>query len=560
MKRIKRIHLLMAAYTLMLLDGGGFKEHTVCFILLTGLLLLINDVKRKGTLRIADKKSQLGAVLVGIGGVISAFAGIDWGESIFGLLRLMAIMVLGISLQQLEEEEKACFLRVLPITGLLSLAGCLFHDFPFFEDWVSVSGRVNGLFGYANTMALFLILGIVIEEHYGGRKKRVLQIALVFGLFATGSRTAFVIFGGYLVYLFLKDRKKGQYLLIAFLGMTGVIGLVSLAGGDTYSLGRFLKIGLSASTLQGRFLYWEDAIRMYLKCPAGLGYMGYFYFQQAHQTGVYSVRFVHNEWLQWVLDYGLIAGAGLMIYLYYRCRRSNMSNLDKEILGIVAIYSFFDFHLQFWSIVVIVLMALPKGRMEICFVEKKKTKGWNYGLWVSFAFAICLCVSTIIADYYAGHGNYEQAVKWNPLSADYKQEYLLQSKDLKAAETYADRLLAGNKYLYTAYLMKSNAAAQEGHLDDFIVNRRKVLNLRQYKLEEYEDYLEILYSWYKTAYEERNWNEIAVCRMAVQDVPNMLTEVRRKTGVRAYRIMEKPDLTLDQKYIDMITEIETPNR
>lgn len=558
MKAINKIHVLMAAYILLLLDGGGFKAHTVGFILLTGSLIIIDAVSKKGILLMtADRKSLAGEALVLIGGVISVFAGIDRGESIFGVLRLMSVMVIGLALQQLEEEEKVCLLRTVPVAGLFSLVGCFFHDLSFFDDWVSALGRVNGFFGYANTMALFLILGIVIEEHYGGRERRLLQLALVFGLFATGSRTAFLIFCGYLVYNVIRDRKKGQYIMIAFLGMAGVIGLISLAGGNTSAVGRFMKIGLNASTLQGRFLYWEDAVRMLIKRPAGLGYMGYFYFQQAHQTGVYSVRFVHNEWFQWGLDYGMLADVGLMIYLYCRCRRSSMTDPDKEMLGIVAIYSFFDFHLQFFAIVVIVLMLLPKGRAEICFNESaKKRRGWECGMWLSAVFAVCLCFSMVAADHYAGLGDYEQAVRWNPLSAEYKQENLLRSKDLKSAEAYADSLLEGNRYLYAAYMMKSNAAAQDGRLNDFVVNRRKVLSLRQYKLEEYEDYLEILFSWYKRAYDERNWSEMAVCRSEICDVPNVIAGVRQKTGLRAYRIREKPNLSLDRKYTEMIREIK----
>ncbi len=557
---MRRIHLLVAAYFLMLLDGGGFREHTVSFALLTGLLLIIDTVRRKRTLLIEDRGSLLGKVLVLAGGILSVFAGIDLGESIFGILRLITIIIMGLSVQQLEEGERVYLLRTVPIACLISLAGCFFHRFSFFEDWVSVSGRINGPFGYANTMALFLIFGIVIEEHYGGRERRALQIILAFGLLATGSRTAFVIFCGYLIWNFIRNRGKSRYFLLAFIGMAGVTGLAGLAGDSTASMGRFLKIGVNASTLQGRLLYWEDAVRMLMKRPVGLGYMGYFYFQQAYQTGVYSVRFVHNEWLQWLLDYGILAGVGMTICLFCRCRKNFMSHLDKEMLAIVAIYSFFDFHLQFFAIIIIVLLLLPKGRTELCFREnEKKRRKYEYGLWALVAFAASWCISMIVADYYAEYGDYVQAVKWNPLSAQYKQEYLLQSEDLKSAEAYADRLLEGNKYLYVAYLIKSNAAAVDGRLDDFIVNRRKVLNLRQYKIEEYEDYLEILFSWYKKAHEEQDWREMSVCRMEMQEIPYMITEVRRKTGLRAYRLKEKPNLLLDQKYTDLITAISEAN-
>ena len=129
-----------------------------------------------------------------------------------------------------------------------------------------------------------------------------------------------MILCGYLVFNFIRHRGRNIYILLVFSEIVGLVVLISIAGGNLYGMSRFLKLGINASTLQGRLLYWEDAIKMLAKRPAGLGYMGYFYFQQAEQTGVYSVRFVHNEWIQWVLDYGIFAGIGLVMYLYCQCK------------------------------------------------------------------------------------------------------------------------------------------------------------------------------------------------------------------------------------------------
>lgn len=553
---VKRKYLLIAAYFITLLDEGGFKAHTVYLVSFVGLLLIFGAIQNKGYLLIENKTCLFCKFLMIAGGILSVFTGIDRGESLFGFLRLASILIMGLAAQQLEDKDKDFFLRAIPIAGVLSLAGCFIHHFSLFEEWVSAVGRVNGPFGYANTMALFLLLGIAILEHSDRRGRRVMQLILALGLLATGSRTAFVILCGYLIWNLIRYRGRNKSIVFAFLGMIALIGVISIAGGNLHAMDRFLKLDINASTLQGRFLYWGDAVRMLAQRPVGLGYMGYFYYQQAEQTGVYSVRFVHNDWLQWALDYGMLAGVGLAAYLCCQCKSDKMPLVNKELLCLIAIHSFFDFNLQFFTIVFIALILIPSGGMVWKFdAGVKKKSGWKYGLLAGMCSSVCLCISSVAADYYAGMKDYGQAVKWNRLSAQYKQEYLLQSEDLDTAASYAERLLQGNRYLYAAYLIKSNAAAQEGRLEDFIVNRRRALQLRKYELSEYEDYFEILFDWYGNAYEKNEVQEMGLCRAAMEDIPRTLDEIRRGTSLRAYRIKDKPDLTLDSAYIDLLEKI-----
>ena len=366
-----------------------------------------------------------------------------------------------------------------------------------------------------------------------------------------------MILCGYLVFNFIRHRGRNIYILLVFSEIVGLVVLISIAGGNLYGMSRFLKLGINASTLQGRLLYWEDAIKMLAKRPAGLGYMGYFYFQQAEQTGVYSVRFVHNELIQWVLDYGIFAGIGLVMYLYCQCKWKNIPVPDKELMCVIAIYSFFDFHLQFFSIIFIALLLIPKGNIVWrCDWKHKKQRKWKYGLLCVTGLSLYLCTSIGIAEYYAKMGDYNQAARWNPFSAQYKQELLLQSENLEAADIYADSLLEENKYLYVAYLMKSNAAAQNGQLDNFIENRREVLRLRKYKVKEYEEYFEILFNWYLNTYENEQVKEREKCLAAMKEIPELITEVKRKTSLRAYRIQEKPDMSFNSEYINLLKQME----
>ena len=550
-------YFLLLLYLLVLLDGGGFKSHTPFFAIFLSLLYISTAIRMRGYLLVEKREVIFWKVLILVGGLLSVFVGIDKGESVYGFFRLIAILAVGIAVQQMEDDKKTFFIKTIPFMGLLLMAGCLFRDFSLFKEWVSLSGRINGSFKYSNTMALFLMIGIISAEHLFERGKRMLQIVLAFGVLGTGSRTAFVLLCCYFIFCFFRYKGKNKYALLVFAGIAGLIGLITAFGGNLYGASRFLELNINASTFQGRLLYWEDAVRMLLKRPLGLGYMGYFYLQQAEQTGVYSVRFVHNEWLQWILDYGILAGIGLVAYLIIQCRKSRISALGEEILCLITVYSFFDFHLQFFAVIIIVLLVIPRGNMTWrCGQGSLKEGICKYSLLAGMALSIWLCASIGIAECYEKVGNFEQAVKWNPFSAQYKQNYLLQSKDLTTADAYADKLLEDNQYLYPAYLIKSNAAAQTGNLSSFIENREQVLHLRKYKNDEYEDYFLILYGWYLEACGKGDIQEIRKCRDAMKEIQVLLMETKRKTSIRAYRIQEKPELKFKKEYLNLMEQME----
>lgn len=502
------------------------------------------------------KQSVFWEGMILLGGVLSVFVGIDRGESIYGLIRLFSFLAVRTAVQQIEDSDRYFLLKTIPLLGLFLMTGCLFHDFPLFHGWVSASGRINGSFQYANTMALFLLIGIISAEHLWGKGKRIVQLVLTAGILGTGSRTAFVLLCCYLIYAFFRYKGKNKHVLLIFLSITGLIWIITALGGNLHSISRFLRLSFHASTLQGRLLYWEDAIRMLSKRPLGMGYMGYFYLQQAEQTGVYSVRFVHNEWIQWILDYGILAGIGLVMYLAGQCEPKRMPILNRELLILVAVYSFFDFHLQFFVIVFIVVLLIPGGNEIRRYGRREKRKCEKIGLLAGMGISLALCVSNMLGEYYADLENYRMAVKWNPISAQYKQELLLQSQDLESAAAYADKLLEENRYLYVAYLIKSNASAQNRQLDTFIENRKRVLRLRKYNVKEYEDYFEILFGWYAEAYQEKNTEEMRVCLEAMKEIQELMAEVKKGISLRAYCIQEKPNLFFKKEYTELIERLE----
>lgn len=519
----------------------------IFFLLFLSLAYISFHATRKKCLLIEEKQSIFWKIIILLGGALTVFSGIDRGESIYGFLRLFTYLTVGLAACQIKECEKHFILSTLPFLGIAFSVLSMFRGCFLFKNWILLStGRLAGPFEYPNTMALFLLICIVIIEHFWNRGKRIMQIFLTVSLLATGSRAVFLVLCGYLLYCFIRYKGRNKGVIIVFAIIVGLsICITKIYDQELGGLSRFMKITTDTSTFQGRLLYWEDALRMMAKHPFGLGYMGYFYLQQAEQTGVYSVRFVHNEWIQWLLDYGILAGIGLIMYFIRQFKLGKFENIEKEALCVMTVCSFFDFHMQFTGIVVIALLLCSKGDV---IYSGERIKKWKYISFLGVIASVGLLAADIGAHNFACQENYKQAVKWNPLSAQYKQKLLLQSKDLESAVVYADKLLKGNSYLYAAYLIKSNAAVQDGQINMFIENRKQVLRLRKYEMDEYEDYFQILLSLYLNACAENNGEVAEQCKEAMKEIPELLTAVKKQTSVRAYRIRQKPKLMFNKEY------------
>ncbi|MCD8196572.1 MAG: O-antigen ligase family protein [Lachnospiraceae bacterium] len=545
-------------YILLLLDTGGVYARSSWLLQLAALAYLLWRVFQRGMLRLPKRWVALETVLIAVGVILSAVTGVDTGESLYGVIRMLTACAMLFALCQCTAEEKEALLGQIPYIGLgMAALSALAGSVGFLRNWVSVTGRLAGAFEYPNTMALFLLLGIVILERSEKRGGLLCQALLCGCILLTGSRTVFVVLCAYLAYRLYRRKKAGLVLLLAALVL--VILLLHFFNIETVA-DRFLTLSLSSSTLQGRLLYWEDALRMLWKYPLGLGYMGYFYMQQLMQTGVYSVRFVHNDWLQLALDYGLLTAAGVLLWLCRRLRGAKLAEWKKELLVLTGLCSLFDFHLQYWGIVLIVLLPLSE---TFPVEERPVTKVWKYG--ISGAALVTTALSGILlaAGWYAGQEDYDSALMWDPISTEYLAGRMLQAADLEEGAYYAEKILERNALYYAAYEIRSNARASGGDVKGFVADRKTVLSLRKYEIEEYEEYIQILYSLYVNA-EAENADDADACLAALAEVPELISEVKKATSLRAFQIQDIPQLELGNEYESLIEILtggeETCNR
>jgi O-Antigen ligase len=247
---------------------------------------------------------------------------------------------------------------------------------------VLMDARIYGVIGYANTFALILLNSIWMTDLLEGKYIKwipVLSIALITGIFYTGDRVSIFLLVVWGLLGLIKKRNLNRILLILFsameymcfelLGIASfllsplftiiiyylyqfskklklryqlafmMIPVVSLFFFDTNTIDRLRNISLTNGSLVERYISFQDAISQSVNNLFGSGINSYEYMQYVMKSAFYESKYIHNTYLQYMLDLGLIGVLlflVLNIYIFVLLLKSK--NTHKEIyLGIYLI-------------------------------------------------------------------------------------------------------------------------------------------------------------------------------------------------------------------------------
>ena len=351
------------------------------------------------------------AVLVFAYLIVSLWA-VDSGMALLGFIKFLPLLLFYVLVSG-QQEERERMISMLPMLGcLMTLFSFLMMQFPVFEEWVSVAGRLAGFFQYPNTYALFMLICLILviwrfDYKHPDWLDIIYALAAVFGIVMSGSRTVFVLTAVVLIWILIV-RAPGRRIILTVLGAgIGVAAVLAVAAGSLGVLERFTNISFSASTFLGRILYVQDALPLILKHPFGLGYYGYYYIQQSIQTGVYSVVNVHNELLQMFLDAGMIPAVVMSAAVLRSVFTKRTDARNRLILVMLIIHSLFDYDFQF----------LAMGFVLILFLDMRNVKTYKVPVLTGSVLGIAGAGSMVFA-VFAGlselqytSGNYEQALR-----------------------------------------------------------------------------------------------------------------------------------------------------
>ena len=364
-KDIIRRWLLLLLPLIMILMQGLY-TNIQCVIALVLATALIRESK-------ISINQAIGILLVGIGLIISD---IFIGHSINFLYEglKVALLFIGISVSKSEDKKTLIggfYIGISIASAFGIIAYILGMDGQEFVNSIDGTRVLQGSFGYANTMALFSGIGIILSVYYRSLNKdykfihECILLINAIAFIMTKSLFGFVCLGIAIVLtLYIKSKASRKYILVsAGIVMLGILGIF-ITGNEEVLL---------RSTVANRLIYWQDALKVILKHPFGIGVHNWESIQYGVQTADYSVKYVHNGFIQLLLDGGILAFAGLVVLIVYGYIGLIKKYIEKKnelylcmitILTFIVVHSFVDINFAYGIVWFVIGLILSLSRTE----------------------------------------------------------------------------------------------------------------------------------------------------------------------------------------------------
>lgn len=533
---------------------GGFFTYLALPLTVFLLAALWKTVRQNGTLKIRINLSAAAVALVALGYLVTPLWAADKGMAVFGMIRMLPLLLYLLLLLQIPEEERSGVLELVPLCGavmtVLSMALLLI---PALGTYMTISDRLAGFFAYPNTFAAFLLAGLLLTMLKREKKwlDYLLGGILMLGIIASGSRTAFV-FLGVAVVLLLIPKGRGKMAVFAAVAVAAGIGISFLLAGFEPLSGadRFTTIDVSESTFLGRLLYYKDALAIIARHPFGTGYWGWRVLQPGAQTGVYAVTFVHNSLLQLFLDIGWVPAVAVAVAFLKTIFSKETSYAARAVLLVVLGHCLLDFDLEYLSIWLILIPLLPMQTGREVVLKKPKTPVLAVG---GVMLALCLWLGT--GDFLVQMGWNEACLKVTPFHTDSLEKRLYGESDMTELAKTADKMLRLCPTSSIAHSAKANVAFSGGQALLMMEEKEQAIANARYTLVEYTDYLDKLFALYQAYSQMGDAGSAQYCAQKILEVPGMLREVVDSTAPIAYKIADVPNLTLPAEYLQAIEQL-----
>lgn len=469
---------------------GLFHEFLSCVASVILCICLLILVHKNKIIVFKSNIASFTVMIISFMYLVSILWAVDPGMAFIGFIKFLPLVLFMLVVMQ-DRDNSDKYLDALPIAGVvMTVVSTIVMMFSPKNNVFAPVGRLSGFLEYSNTFALILLVSLVIitlkKEH--NWFDFVCFPILIGGIIASGSRSVFVLMIiSVITMISFSNIKRIKYILAIITAVLVVAAVVyALVSNNIQNIGRFLSISFKRSTFQGRILYYRDALPIALKNPFGTGFLGFYYLQQSIQTGLYSVRYVHNDFLQIALDIGWVPMI-LLIICAVRSFMRKKSSLKKRILLIImTAHALFDMDFQFVSVfmIYILLLDINVGKEHIINSQ------------ALYRVVICAtgCTSMYMCLPLAG-----DMFKWNsfshtlyPWNTEVNIRRIIDEENLQIAEKKADEVLRQNKYVTVAYSVKAASAFSSGNIKNMIVYKDKAIANAPLVGEEYFDYIRML--------------------------------------------------------------------
>lgn len=532
----------------------GLYYELLCAVFALALLVWLAVYGRRHGLTLRRNMALTAVAVLFAAYLVTPLWAADHGLAVWGIAKILPLPLLAVCLMQLDGVQRRALLDDLPLTGCaMTVLSCVMQLVPPLAPYVTVNGRLAGLFQYTNTFACFLLLGleVLIFREDTPAWKRIVQTALLtLGILLAGSRAVFLL-AVPAVTVCLVCRKRGRVWAETLGGLAAGaaagIGLSALTA--QLAVRHLLDISVQASSLLGRLLYWQDALPVILRHPFGVGYMGYYFMQGSFQTGVYSTRWVHNDLLQLLLDVGWLPVAVCLAALWQALRSRYVQPQQKLVLLTLLAHAACDFDLEYTTMFCVLLLCLDWDSGKP--LAWKRPAVWGAAAVLTAALSLWVGVSSLMT----ALGQDAAAVRVYPYNTLSQLRLLAQDSDVDAFAARNRSILRQNPYSAVAWNAQALTSWRQGDIEGMLEAKRRAIACNRYSLREYTGYIDrLLDSAY--LYRQAGWEEDARrCVEAARQVPQLLAEVRRDTSPLAWRITDTPQLELPREYADKLAEL-----
>ncbi|MBH5319139.1 O-antigen ligase family protein [Paenibacillus sp. GSMTC-2017] len=250
---------------------------------------------------------------------ISCFYAIDVEAAILEASRVSSLIPLSLMITMIPKGKYNHILSLWPWTGaFMVIVGSLFD--------MSRNGRLESTIQYANALAIILLINILISmSNYTRTKSNITLILLAInsvGLLLTMSRSVWVFWLISVIVLIAITPELRKLKALAYVFGTHLLSLIfaALIKQDfLFFVNRVSSIQTNTSEFQIRLVYWKDSIHMMSDfLIGGSGGGGWTALQHLYQSQDYFVKYIHNHYIQVILDVGIIGGlCGLLFIVFF---------------------------------------------------------------------------------------------------------------------------------------------------------------------------------------------------------------------------------------------------
>ncbi len=337
---------------------GYISEHV--FLIMNVLLYLSFFTALLMRKKIAVSWLHLPIALFVISYWLACINAIDTEAAVLEALRVTGLLPISLMIPMLTADKQSKVLSLWPWLGsFLVVIGVVFQ--------MEREGRLESTLEYANTLALFLLVGVLLSILSYAKKQSKLQLILLTvnaaGLLLTFSRSVWILWFAAVVIIIVMLPSLRTKKMIWFLAMSHLAGLMiaMLIKQDMlFFVNRVASIQANTSEFQIRLVYWQDSIKMFFDHMwLGTGGGGWTVLQYEYQSQAYYVKYIHNHFAQVFLDTGLIGGVSwlALLFLFFKVTIKAWKASDNEnslrvrglliIVPVMLLHAGFDFDLTF---------------------------------------------------------------------------------------------------------------------------------------------------------------------------------------------------------------------